>query len=160
MFQYKYVILLLGSQCWKNYAWAEGANSEHISALKMDSHHQGYYGGIDAIGFWHGCLLVHLLHSAFDVSFGIVERHWRQTGQKAVALYLWSCSHQHNSDYSQVWVKTKWLACCSDLLSMTVFFLDVFLLHVLSNKNISIQRFNPYSHSNNNITKGNANRCW
>lgn len=54
--------IFLGAQCWKNFAWAEGAKREHISALKMDSHHQGHYGGIDATIFGHGYLLVSLLH--------------------------------------------------------------------------------------------------
>lgn len=67
MLQYKHVVLLLGSQCWKNYAWEKGANREHLSALKMDSYHQGHYGGIDAIVFWRGCLLVQLPASVFSI---------------------------------------------------------------------------------------------
>lgn len=61
LLQFKCAFFFLGSQCWKIFAWAEGANREHISALKMDSRHQGYYGGIDTISFWYSCLLVPLL---------------------------------------------------------------------------------------------------
>lgn len=61
--------------------------------------------------YWYHKFLIQLLTgspaTAFDMSLCMIERYWRQTGQKAVAIYLWSCSHQHKSDYSQVWVKNK-----------------------------------------------------
>lgn len=60
LLKFKCVGGFLGSQCWKIFTWTEGANREHISALKMDSHHQGYYGGIDSLSFWYSCLLVPL----------------------------------------------------------------------------------------------------
>lgn len=45
--------------------------------------------------------------SLFDMSLCMIECYWRQTGQKAVAVHLWSCSHQHKSNYSQVRVENK-----------------------------------------------------